>query len=128
MTKVTISTKFGEVIKALKGEDTTLSTDELITFIEERQAQAQKKAGSKKETERQKENEVLKGVILDVLNGSDEGKTVTEIMNTPKVSGFATAEPLSNQRVTAVLRLMITNDGTVGKNKVGKSMKYFAIG
>ena len=104
MTKVTISTKFGEVIKALKGEDTTLSTDELIAFIEERQAQAQKKAGFKKETERQKD------------------------MNTPEVSGFATAEPLSNQRVTAVLRLMITNDGTVGKNKVGKSMKYFAIG
>lgn len=128
MTKVTISTKFGEVIKALKGEDTTLSTDELIAFIEERQAQAQKKAGFKKETERQKENEVLKGVILDVLNGADEGKTVTEIMATPEVGGFATAEPLSNQRVTAVLRLMITKDGTVGKNKVGKSMKYFAIG
>jgi len=127
MTKVTISTKFGEVIKALKGEATTLSTDELITFIEERQAQAQKKGATKKETERQKENEVLKGVILDVLNGSD-GMTVTEILATPEVSGFATAEPLSNQRVTAVLRLMITNDGTVGKNKVGKSMKYFVIG
>lgn len=128
MTKVTISTKFDEVIKALKGEDTALSTDELIAFIEERQAQAQKKASAKKETERQKENEVLKGIILDVLADADEGMTVTEIMGTEKVAGFVTDTPLTNQRITAVLRLMKEKDGTVGKERVGKSMKYFAIG
>ena len=127
MEKITIATKFDEVVKALKGEDTNLSTEELVAFIEDRKEKASRKASSKKDTERQKENEVLKGAILDVLKDS-EGMTVTEILGAPEISGFATDSPLTNQRVTAVLRLMITNDGTVGKNKVGKSMKYFAIG
>lgn len=127
MEKITIATKFDEVVKALNGEATKMSTEELIEFIEDRKEKASRKASGKKDTERQKENEVLKGAILDVLAGS-EGMTVTEILSTPEISGFATDSPLTNQRVTAVLRLMITNDGTVGKNKVGKSMKYFAIG
>ena len=127
MEKITIATKFDEVVKALNGEDTKMSTEELIEFIEDRKEKASRKASGKKDTERQKENEVLKGAILDVLAGS-EGMTVTEILSTPEISGFATDSPLTNQRVTAVLRLMITNDGTVSKNKVGKSMKYFAIG
>jgi hypothetical protein len=127
MEKITIATKFDEVVKALKGEDTTIPTEDLVVFIEDRKEKASRKASGKKDTERQKENEVLKGAILDVLKDT-EGMTVTEILSTPEISGFATDSPLTNQRVTAVLRLMITNDGTVGKNKVGKSMKYFAIG
>lgn len=127
MEKVTIATKFDEVIKALQGEDTSIPTEELVAFIEDRKEKASRKASSKKDTERQKENGVLKGVLLDVLKDS-EGMTVTEILSTPEISGFATDSPLTNQRITAVLRLMITNDGTIGKNKVGKSMKYFAIG
>jgi hypothetical protein len=128
MEKITIATKFDEVVKALNGEDTKMSTQELIEFIEDRKEKAQKKASAKKDTERQKENEVLKGVILDVLADADEGMTVTEIMGTEKVAGFVTDSPLTNQRITAVLRLMKEKDNTVGKEKVGKSMKYFAIG
>jgi hypothetical protein len=128
MQKVTIATKFDEVVKALKGEDTAIPVADLVTFIEERKAQAQKKASAKKDTERQKENEVLKGVILDVLADADEGMTVTEIMGTEKVACFVTDSPLTNQRITAVLRLMKEKDNTVGKEKVGKSMKYFVIG
>ena len=127
MEKITIATKFDEVVKALNGEDTKMSTEELIEFIEDRKEKASRKASGKKDTERQKENEVLKGAILDVLAGSD-GMTVTEILSTPEISGFATDSPLTNQRVTAVLRLMKEKDNTVSKEKVGKSMKYFAIG
>ena len=127
MEKITIATKFDEVVKALNGEDTAIPVADLVTFIEERKAQAQKKASAKKDTERQKENEVLKGAILDVLAGSD-GMTVTEILSTPEISGFTTDSPLTNQHITAVLRLMKEKDNTVGKEKVGKSMKYFAIG
>ena len=127
MEKITIATKFDEVVKALNGEDTAIPVADLIEFIEDRKEKAQKKASGKKDTERQKENEVLKGAILDVLAGSD-GMTVTEILSTPEISGFATDSPLTNQRVTAVLRLMKEKDNTVGKEKVGKSMKYFAIG
>ena len=125
MQKMTIASKFDEVIAILEGKESAFSVDDAVAFIEERKAQAQKKGASKKETERQKENGVLKNAILDALNGADEGKTVTEILSSDAVANFETAEPLSNQRVTAVLRLMITNDGTVKKTKVGKAMKYF---
>ena len=125
MKKMTIASKFDEVIAILEGKESAFSVDDAIAFIKERQEQAQKKGANKKETERQKENEVLKGAILDALNGADEGKTVTEILSSDAVASFETAEPLSNQRVTAVLRLMITKDGTVRKDKIGNAMKYF---
>ena len=128
MTKITNATKFDEVIKALNGEDTSIPVADLIEFIEGRKAQAQKKASSKKDTERQKENEVLKGIILEVLADATDGMTVTEILGTDKVAGFVTDAPLTNQRITAVLRLMKDNDNSVTKEKVGKAMKYYAIG
>ena len=128
MTKITNATKFDEVIKALNGEDTSIPVADLIEFIEGRKAQAQKKASSKKDTERQKENEVLKGIILEVLADATDGMTVTEILGSEKVAGFVTDAPLTNQRITAVLRLMKDNDNSVTKEKVGKAMKYYAIG
>jgi hypothetical protein len=126
--KITIAEKFDEVVKVLSGETSTMSTDELVEFINDRKAKAQKKNSSRKETERQKENSVLKGVILKALDNADEGMTVTEIIGTPEVKGFATDTPLSTQRVTAVLQQMIRIDNTVTKEKDGKSMKYSAIG
>lgn len=74
-----------------------------------------KKKGSTKPTKRQIKNEALKERILGIL--SDEGMTVTEIMTT------LNEDNLTNQKVSAVLRLMKENDGTVVKEIVkGKSM------
>lgn len=124
-TKMTIATKFDETIKVLAGEPSQFSVDDAIEFLNDRKAKAVAKAGSKKETARQVENEGLKVAILDALAGADEGLTVTEMLSTDAVAGFETESPLTNQRVTAVLRLMITNDGSVRKAKVGKAMRYF---
>jgi hypothetical protein len=124
-TKMTIATKFDETIKVLAGEPSQFSVEDAIEFLKDRKDKAVAKAGSKKETARQVENEGLKVAILDALDGADEGKTVTEILSAPAVASFETESPLTNQRVTAVLRLMITNDGSVRKEKVGKAMKYF---
>ena len=123
--KMTIATKFDETIKVLAGEPSQFSVEDAIEFLNDRKDKAVAKAGSKKETARQIENEGLKVAILDALDGADEGKTVTEILSAPTVANFETESPLTNQRVTAVLRLMITNDGTVRKEKVGKVMRYF---
>ena len=124
-TKMTIATKFDETIKVLAGEPSQFSVDDAIEFLNDRKAKAVAKAGSKKETARQVENEGLKVAILDALADADEGLTVTEILSTDAVAGFETESPLTNQRVTAVLRLMKEKDGTVRKDKVGKAMKYF---
>ena len=124
-TKMTIATKFDETIKVLAGEPSQFSVEDAIEFLNDRKAKAVAKAGSKKETARQVENEGLKVAILDALADADEGLTVTEILSTDAVAGFETDSPLTNQRVTAVLRLMKEKDGTVRKDKVGKAMKYF---
>jgi hypothetical protein len=124
--KMTIADKFDEVVNFITGEgQVSLTQDEIVDFLYDRKAKAAAKAGSKKATDRQVENESLKGVILDALTGADDGLTVTEILSTDAVASFETDAPLTNQRVTAVLRLMITNDGTVRKTKVGKVMRYF---
>ena len=74
-----------------------------------------RKKGSTKPTKKQVANEALKERILGIL--SDEGMTVTEIMTT------LNEDNLTNQKVSAVLRLMKENDGTVKKEIVkGKSM------
>ena len=125
MKKMTIASKFDEVIAILEGKESAFSVDDAIAFIKERQEQAQKKGASKKATDRQVENESLKGAILDALDGAEDGMTVTEIMGAESVASFPTDTPLTNQRVTAVLRLMKEKDGTVRKDKVGKAMKYF---
>lgn len=76
---------------------------------------SRKRSTSTKPTKKQVENEALKGRILGVLG--DEGMTVTEIMRT------LNEDDLTNQRVSAVLRLMREKDGTVEKEIVkGKSL------
>lgn len=123
--KMTIATKFDETIKVLSGEPSQFSVEDAIEFLNDRKAKAVAKVGSKKETARQVENEGLKVAILSTLKDSENGMTVTEILSADAVADFETESPLTNQRVTAVLRLMITNDGSVRKAKVGKAMHYF---
>ena len=123
--KMTIATKFDETIKVLSGEPSQFSVEDAIEFLNDRKAKAVAKAGSKKETARQVENESLKSAILSALKDAENGMTVTELLSADAVADFETESPLTNQRVTAVLRLMITNDGNVRKEKVGKAMRYF---
>ena len=79
---------------------------------------SRKRSTSKTPTKRQKENEVLKDVILATL--TNEGVTVTELQAKNEELGA-----LSNQRVSALLRQMIA-DGKVVKT-VDKKKSYFAL-
>jgi hypothetical protein len=126
MEKLTIANKFDEVVKILSGEASVFSAEDAIKFLNDRKAKATRKNGSRKETARQKENGVLKEVILKVLADAESGMTVTQILATEPVKNFDSDVALSNQRVTAVLQQMIRIDGTVHKEKDGKSMMYFA--
>lgn len=116
MQKMTIADKFDEVVKALDGEETILSTEELVDFIYDRKEKAQKKTGNRKPTANQKENEGFKATILDVL--TTEGKTVSEIMAMNEELGN-----LTNQRVSALLRQLILA-GEVVKTKEGKKSLF----
>ena len=118
MQKMTIATKFDEVIKAVQGEDSVMSVEEIVDFLTDRKDKAVKKAGTRKPTANQKENEGIKGIILDNLTA--EGQTVSELMaGTPDLAGY------SNQRLSALLRQLVL-DGSVVKT-VDKKKSYFSL-
>lgn len=92
--------------------------EDIVEFAKGRIAVLDKKSANKKPTKTQEENEVLKGVILDTL--TVDGVTVSELQSKNEVLGG-----LSNQRVSALLRQMVT-DGAVVKT-VDKKKSYFSL-
>ena len=112
--KMTQRDFFNEIIELAKVNE----REDIVEFCEGRIAVLDKKAGNKKPTKTQEENEVLKGVILNVL--TTEGVTVSELQTKDDA-----LKVLSNQRVSALLRQMIA-DGKVVKT-VEKKKSYFAL-
>lgn len=78
---------------------------------------SRKRSTSSKPTKRQVENEALKGRIAEVLG--DEGMTVTAIL------GELNEDGLTNQRVSALLRQMVT--GGVAHKEIVKGKAMFTI-
>lgn len=110
-----------DYFNALKGIEAVASDEALVAFIDHEIELLDKKAGKgSKPTATQIANEALKADILSVLS-TDNGVSVSDILAT----GGA-FEGLSNQKVSAVLRLMIT-DGTVRKEKDKKRTIFFKV-
>lgn len=85
-------------------------------------AQIEKRhSGSSKPTKTQVENEAIKANILSVL--TDEGQTASEIL--AQVDGSLSSKPLTNQRVSALLRQLIA-DGKAVK-AIEKKVSYFSL-
>ena len=112
--KMTQRDFYKEIIALAEANDRA----DIVEFAEGRIAVLDKKAGNKKPTKTQEENEVLKGVILDTL--TNEGVTVTELQ-----SKADELSALSNQRVSALLRQLVV-EGKVAKN-VDKKKSYFSL-
>jgi len=91
--------------------------DDLVDFCNGRVAVLDKKAENKKATKNQEANEELKGVIVEVLKTFEEPATVSEIM-----AKDTALSALSNQKVSAVLRLMIADEVVVKTTDKKKSL------
>lgn len=105
----------GDELFADGGTLASTNKDGLLSFIDhEVELLSRKRSTASKPTKRQVENEALKGRIAEIL--SDEGQTVTAIL------GELGDEGLTNQRVSALLRQMVTS-GVAHKEMVkGKAM------
>ena len=120
-----------EMFKAvIDNAQTILATDSSLEFAEgiscedaikwaehEIELLSRKRSTASKPTKRQVENEVLKGRIAEIL--SDEGQTVTTIL------GELGDEGLTNQRVSALLRQMVT--GGIAHKEMIKGKAMFTI-
>ena len=93
--------------------------DDAVAFIDGEVALLAKKNAAKtsKQTAAQKENGVFRGLIIDFLQGQENGVTCTDILK-----GIPELEGYGNQKVAALLRPLLT-EGTVTKATVkGKSL------
>lgn len=85
-------------------------------------AQIEKRhSGSSKPTKTQIENEAIKANILSVL--SSEHQTVSEIL--PQLDGSLSVKPLTNQRVSALLRQLKDEEKVV--KTIEKKVSYFSL-
>ena len=110
MTKMNMATKFAEVVKALRGEETVLTVDEMVEFVESRIEVLNNKANNKKSSKNQEANGYIKTDILNVLSENDEGMTASAILKALKVKDAETYEDTSNQKVSALLRQLVLDE------------------
>ena len=93
--------------------------DEVVERLEALKEQLAKRgSGKHSPTKTQKENEVLKGRILEILAEVDEGLTATEVGEEIGVKC---------QKASAILKQMV-DAGDVARNKVGKVVRFVVVG
>lgn len=115
MTKMTYAVA---IDNALNG-NITEEVRERLEALKASLAKRNSGSGKKSPTKTQKENEVLKGIIAEVLSTAEKF-TVSEIIKADeRLSG------LSNQKVSALLRLMV-EEGSALKNMEGKKAYFSA--
>ena len=113
--KVTVADNFA-MVKAFLEQNG--ASDEMVAFIVDRADKAKKKSsGSRKPTERQLENDVLKDKIYEYLSSNAPSTISGLIASIPDLNGLAT------QRVTP----MLCNDARFTTVKVGKSNCYTIV-
>ena len=88
--------------------------DDLVTFCEDRIEKLGRKSTSKKPTKTQVENEGIKDTIIEVL-GEVAPATATMIATDPRVN-------ISNQKVTALLKQLVTDGKVVRTEEKGKAL------
>lgn len=109
-----------EAIKAmLNGDEISFSNEELIDFIDGRLAVLNKKSANRK-TKVNEADEALKDAAMAVL-ANGEKMTVSAIMQADDTLG---AE--SNQKISAILRKLITEDKVV-REKDKKTTLFYAV-
>lgn len=95
---------------------------DMVAFIDHQIELISKKSANKKPTKNQEENEVLKSVIMSVLDTN--GVTVSELQTRDdRISPY---NGISNQRVSALLK-QLKDCGKVDKRVEGKKTLYFLV-
>lgn len=110
-----------ECVKANNYHSAEFTTNEIVEKLEKMLATVEKKnSTNKKPTEKQKENDSYKKLILEFLSEQEEPKTVTEMIKAiPEISEF------TNQKVSAIVK-QLKDDEKVVKTVV-KGRAVFAL-
>lgn len=102
-------------------EKGTMTAEEVTTFLNhEIELITRKNTGSTKPTEKQVENEGIKKIILETLEGG-KSMTVSELQKaSPELAKY------QNQKLSAIIRLMIKDDNSIVRT-VNSRKAYFSL-
>lgn len=98
-----------------------LTDNALIEFIDHEIELLQKKKSSTKQTAKQQENEMLKGVIQTFLEEEEKAFTISEMQE-----NVFELQDLSNQRISAILKQMV-DENMIQKEYVKRKAYFSAI-
>ena len=115
MEKITQKDYFNAIKAVLNGEETTISYEDMVKFVDSRLALLDKKTGSRKPTATQVANEGYKATILEVL--SDEGMTATEVLKS-----HTDFEDMSNQKISSLLNALVKEGKVVKETDKNKTL------
>ena len=118
--KITQKEYFNGIIAKLNGEDTDLTVEQMVEFVESRIAQLDKKSASKKPTAKQENNEILKDTIVTILSELGNPVTASEILTDNRIES-GTSLPKITSMLTALVK-----DGKVVRT-VDKRKAYFNV-
>ena len=108
-----------EDIEKMLSEEMIQNNEMYRTFLEHEKELLEKRAGAKKPTKTQVENETIKNTILDILQTIGKPVTVTQLLANDELNG------LSNQKVSALLAQLRKSDKVV--RTVEKKVAFYSI-
>jgi hypothetical protein len=114
-----------EVVEKMLADSNITSNEVYVAYLKNELELLKKKSENKKATKNQTENVEIKTVILEVLTSMGKARA-TDIMNAVKATDEVQYATLTNQRVSAILKQMVENDGTVVKT-VDKKVSTFSL-
>ena len=125
ITKKEMFTKVLEIVKSAEIENVELYTD----FINHEIELLNKKSTSRKPTAQQEDNKILMQTILAVLEVAEDTVnpllTISEIQSKSPTLNEYNGKPISNQRISALLKKLIES-GQVERQEI-KRKAYFKI-
>ena len=108
-----------EVIEKMLSEEFIQSNEMYRTFLEHEKELLAKRAGAKKPTKVQTENETLKAHIVEIITTSEKPMTVTEIITTGALG-------ITNQKATAMVTALV-NEGKLVRSTGEKRKTVFSL-
>lgn len=118
MTKTTKKDMYNALLRIAEVQ----SNDDMVAFINHEIELLERKNSTKKATPQQEENNAIKVAMLDIMS---EPMTATQIMNAVAPMFPNLERPLTNQRISALLR-QLGDDGTQQINRFQeKRVTYF---
>lgn len=118
--KITQKEVYNAIIAKLNGEDTALTVEQMVEFVEGRIAQLDKKSANKKPSKTQAENEVLKDTIVNILTELGSPVTASIVLADERIPS-GTSLP----KITSMLTALV-NDKVVVRT-VDKRKAYFYV-